>query len=59
MDKKNVQNPDSTKHFWENSTRLCIKRAEGFKENGGGLGWDGRLAKAAEVIARAVDDGDG
>ena len=22
MDKKNVQKPDSTKHFWENSTRL-------------------------------------
>ena len=59
MDKKNVQNPDSTKHFWENSTRLCIKWAEGLKENGMGWGWDGRLAKAAEIVARAVDDGDG
>ena len=58
MDKKNVQNPDSTKHFWENSTRLYIKWAEGFKENGWLAGM-GRLAEAAEIVAGAVDDGDG
>lgn len=55
MDKKNVQNLNRRNTFVQNSTHLYNKWAEGLKADV----WDGRLAEPAEIVARAVDDGDG